>query len=78
MKRIMTTAVCYANHRGHAVERYDRDTNLNGGLDVRLRFFLCQGRSKERAARGYNLYEALRRHCNNRSNLVLVNPGFRT
>ena len=78
MKRIMTTAVCYANHRGHAVERYDRDSNLNVGLGVRLRFFLGQGRSKEWAVRGYNLYGALRRHCNNRRNLVLVNPGFRT
>jgi len=67
----MTTVVCYANHRRHAVERYDRDSNLNGA-------FLCQGRSKKRAARGYNLYEALRRQCNNWSNLVLVNLGFRT
>jgi hypothetical protein len=55
MKRTMTTAVYYANHGGHAVERYDRDSNLNGGLDVRLRFFLGQGWSKERAARSYNL-----------------------
>jgi len=45
---------------------------------VRLRFFLCQDRSKERGARDYNLYEALKRHCNIWSNLVLVNPGFRT
>jgi hypothetical protein len=51
----MTTAVCYANHRGHVVERYDRDSNLNGGLGVCLRFFLGQGRSKERAARDCNL-----------------------
>jgi hypothetical protein len=51
----MTTAVCYANHRGHAVEGYDRDSNLNGCLGVRLHFFLGQGWSKEWAARGCNL-----------------------
>jgi hypothetical protein len=51
----MTTAVCYANHRGYAVEDYDRDSNLKGGLDVRLRFFVGQGRSKARAARSHNL-----------------------
>jgi hypothetical protein len=34
MKRNMTTAVCYANHRGHGVERYDRDSNLNRGAWV--------------------------------------------
>jgi hypothetical protein len=51
----MTTAVCYTNHRGHAVERYDHESNLNGSLAVRLRFFLGQGWNKERSARGYNL-----------------------
>jgi len=51
----MTTAECYANHRGHAVERYDRDSKLNWDLGVRLRFFLGQGRSKERVVQGYNL-----------------------
>jgi hypothetical protein len=55
MKITVTTAVCYANHRGHAVEDYDRDSNLKGGLDARSRFFLGQGWSKARAARSCNL-----------------------